>query len=92
MTNQEATDLQEKIMNFCRDLQLQHPDWMFARAFAEAQRQHPEWFQDSEVFQETLKDAQKEMVNQKNQIADRQLKEHQQAFRGVAAAGAEERG
>jgi hypothetical protein len=69
MSNQEAAELQEKIMDFCRDLQKQHPDWFFARCFSEAQRQHPEWFTDGEATRDSIEVAQKEMQNQKKRIA-----------------------
>ena len=86
MTKQEAADLQDKIMSFCRDLQRQHPDWFFAHCFSECQRVHPEWFKDRETVQDTIDVAQKEMQRQKEQVADRQQKEQLQAFKGVAAA------
>lgn len=86
MTNQE---IQESIMGFCRDLQRQHPDWMFAMAFSECQRQHPEWFEDREATRDAIDLAHKEGQREKEEIAVRRIKELQQTFNGVAAAGAD---
>ena len=69
-------DLQETIMDACKQLQRDHPDWMFARAFAEVQKSHPQWFRDGEASRDAIDDAQQEMRRQKEAIA----------FKGVAAA------
>jgi len=86
MNAQESADLQERIMSFCKNLQRQHPDWMFARAFSQCQMEHPEWFKDAEAFQETMDDAQKEMQRQKEEVAQRQQSERLITFKGVAAS------
>lgn len=89
MTDQEAKDLQEKIMGFCRKLQRENPGWMFARCFSEAQRQHPEWFKDGEATRDAIDLGQKEMQDQKQQIALRQQKEQLQTFNRVNGSESE---
>jgi hypothetical protein len=78
-----AQEIQEEIMAECKKLQRENPSWAFAPCYSEVQRTRPELFKDPEVVQESARDAQNEMRRQKEGMADRQLKEHQQAVYGA---------